>query len=318
MPSFVFIGHAKEDDTAARRLASGLRAAGIDVWLDVDRGLRGGDAWERKIRGMINECALFLPLISANTERRIEGFFRVEWDHALRRMRGISETVQFLVPVILDDTSAGFAKHVPDTFRAFQWTRLPTGVETKDFTELIADLIEARTGSRPVAPVGTGPVKSTAESEGPKPTNSVADALPVGHAPRLLAVSTRVHLQPRTPLITGVSFSGTTPTTLLIRAVGPGLARFGVPLALPDPEVQLCGAAGGTPIASNDGWSKYPPEFLTSITAMTNSVGAFPLQAGQADAAIVRKVPPGAYTVIVRSRSGAAGEVLLEIYQASG
>lgn len=317
MRSFVFIGHAKEDDIAARRLASGLKAVGIDVWLDVDRGLRGGDAWEQKIRGMINECTLFLPLISANTERRTEGFFRVEWDHALRRMRGISETVQFLVPVILDDTSVESAKHVPATFRAFQWTRLSGGVETKDFTDLITDLIEARTGTRPVAPARTGTVKSMAESDEQKPTNSAADAPQIGHAPRLLAVSTRVQLQPRTPLITGVSFSGTTPITLLIRAVGPGLARFGVQAVLPDPEIQLCGAAGGT-IASNDGWSKYPPEILNSITAITNSVGAFPLQPGQADAAIVRKVPPGAYIVIVRSRSGAAGEVLLEIYQALG
>ncbi len=316
MCSFVFIGHAKEDELSAKRLASGLKAAGIEVWLDVDRGLRGGDAWERKIYDKIKECALFLPLISLNTERRTEGFFRVEWDYALKRGRGISENVQFLVPIILDSTSVESAKHVPEKFRDVQWTRLPDGIVTTEFTDLIADLIEARTGNRPTFPGDLGNVPFEVGSERIRPTKSAAEIAPVGHASRLLAVSTRVHLQPRTPLVTGISFSGTAPTMLLIRAVGPGLARFGIPSPMPDPKIELFGAGGGIALAVNDGWFKSPDVALPKMTAIGNAVGAFPLQAGLMDAAIVHKVPPGAYTVIVQSRSGKAGEVLLEIYQA--
>src|SRR2546423_7168292 len=57
-----FISYASEDATAAERIASAPRSAGIEVWLDQSE-LRGGGAWDRKIR---KEIALFIPIISAN------------------------------------------------------------------------------------------------------------------------------------------------------------------------------------------------------------------------------------------------------------
>ena len=51
---------------------------GIEVWFDKIE-LRGGDVWERQIEDRIHECRLFIPLISAHTERRDEGCFRREW-----------------------------------------------------------------------------------------------------------------------------------------------------------------------------------------------------------------------------------------------
>ena len=50
----------------------------IEVWFDRDE-LRGGDSWDQKIRRQIRECALFVPLISAQTQGRGEGYFRREW-----------------------------------------------------------------------------------------------------------------------------------------------------------------------------------------------------------------------------------------------
>jgi len=41
--------------------------------------LRGGDVWDQKIRQQIRDCALFVPIISANTASRGEGYFRLEW-----------------------------------------------------------------------------------------------------------------------------------------------------------------------------------------------------------------------------------------------
>ena len=52
-----------------------LRAAGVEVWFDQTE-LRGGDAWDQKIRRQIKDCALFVPVISANTASRHEGYFR--------------------------------------------------------------------------------------------------------------------------------------------------------------------------------------------------------------------------------------------------
>ena len=51
-----------------------LRVAGIEVWFDQSE-LRGGDAWDQKIRQQIRDCVLFVPIISAATATRHEGYF---------------------------------------------------------------------------------------------------------------------------------------------------------------------------------------------------------------------------------------------------
>ena len=73
----VFLSYASQDVAAALRISTALRAAGVEVWLDQEGGLVGGDAWDRKIRERIGSCTLFVPLISANTQARHEGYFRL-------------------------------------------------------------------------------------------------------------------------------------------------------------------------------------------------------------------------------------------------
>jgi hypothetical protein len=73
----VFLSYASQDAEAAWRVCAGLRTAGVVVWLDQDGGLVGGDAWDAKIRRQIAECALFVPVISANTP--IRGCSRSSW-----------------------------------------------------------------------------------------------------------------------------------------------------------------------------------------------------------------------------------------------
>src|SRR6516165_1186076 len=67
----VFLSYASQDADAARRICDALRAEGIEVWFDQSE-LRGGDAWDRKIREQIRDCALFIPVISTNTASRRE------------------------------------------------------------------------------------------------------------------------------------------------------------------------------------------------------------------------------------------------------
>lgn len=122
----VFLSYSSSDADAAGRLAAGLRAAGIEVWLDSEGGLQTGDAWESKIRHQIKECLLFLPIISAGSESRPEGFFRIEWDLAAERARGIAAGIPFILPVTIDGTREPGAL-VPDRFRVVQWTRVPGG-----------------------------------------------------------------------------------------------------------------------------------------------------------------------------------------------
>jgi hypothetical protein len=65
----VFITYASQDANAALRICDALRTAGLEVWFD-QSDLRGGDAWDAAIRRQVKECALFLPVISANTDAR--------------------------------------------------------------------------------------------------------------------------------------------------------------------------------------------------------------------------------------------------------
>ncbi len=74
-PRAVFLSYASQDVDAARRIAEALRAFGIEAWFD-QQELRGGEAWEANIRKQIHDCALFMPVISATTEQRAEGYFR--------------------------------------------------------------------------------------------------------------------------------------------------------------------------------------------------------------------------------------------------
>ena len=81
----IFISYSRTDLAAARQLFAGLQDIGADVaWFDKSE-LKPGDDWEQKIRNAINGCYLFLPLVSANTETREEGFFREEWTLASER-----------------------------------------------------------------------------------------------------------------------------------------------------------------------------------------------------------------------------------------
>jgi TolB-like protein/tetratricopeptide (TPR) repeat protein len=139
MSGAVFLSYAKQDAEAARRICDALRAAGVEVWFDQSE-LRGGDSWDQKIRRQIRECALFIPLISASTQSRSEGYFRREWKLGVERTHDMADHVAFLVPVVLDGTTDRDA-HVPERFREVQWTHLAGGETTTAFCERIRGLV---------------------------------------------------------------------------------------------------------------------------------------------------------------------------------
>src|SRR5271167_719395 len=94
----VFLSYASQDAEAAKKICEALRAAGVEVWFDQSE-LRGGDTWDAKIRKQIKECALFVPVISANTQARGEGYFRLEWKLAVDRSHLMADDAPFLFPV---------------------------------------------------------------------------------------------------------------------------------------------------------------------------------------------------------------------------
>jgi adenylate cyclase len=135
----VFLSYASQDVEAAQQICAALRAAGIEVFFDQSE-LRGGDAWDSKIRQKIHDCALFIPIVSRHTQERLEGYFRHEWRLAIERTHHMAEQKPFLVPIVVDGTRDQEAV-VPDAFRAVQWTRLPGGDTPPAFVERIRRLL---------------------------------------------------------------------------------------------------------------------------------------------------------------------------------
>lgn len=171
----IFISYASADREAARLLSQTLLRVGLDAWLDEEE-LAGGEAWDAKIRHQIRTCTYFMPVISATTEARREGYFRREWRLAVERTLDLADDVTFLVPVVIDDTPENGAR-VPEKFTMVQWLRCPGGCETPGLLAVANRLVHddgapAATfprNSPPPLRVNTLPTRSAAKSRGPHP-----------------------------------------------------------------------------------------------------------------------------------------------------
>ncbi len=162
----VFLSYASEDRSAAQRIRDALPAFGMEVWYD-ESDLVGGDAWDQKIRGQIRACDYFMPVISAHTEARHEGYFRREWRLAVERTLDMADDHVFLLPVVIDATAEAGAR-VPDRFRAVQWLRVPDGQPTAALEAVCRRLVSGEDAPR-------------ASGEYPRPRRE-PQALPPGKA----------------------------------------------------------------------------------------------------------------------------------------
>ena len=112
-------------------------------------------------------------------------------------------------------------------------------------------------------------------------------------------------------LVVGFAINGNSPKPILVRAVGPTLANFGLPGAMPDPILTIY--RGAAPIDGNDNWGSNAR--ADDIVAKSALVGAFPLDRASRDAAILINLLPGAYTAqISAAGASASGVALLETY----
>ena len=138
----IFISYAREDLPAVQQLKAAMDAAGLTTWFDLDR-LESGDDYDRKIHANIARCSFFVPIISATTQRRHEGYFRREWSYAVDRSRNIAEGAVFIVPVCIDNTPEAEAL-VPEKFRSLHIARTPGGEPGPEFLRRLQDLCSGR------------------------------------------------------------------------------------------------------------------------------------------------------------------------------
>jgi hypothetical protein len=101
--------------------------------------------------------------------------------------------------------------------------------------------------------------------------------------------------------------NGQASARVVIRAIGPSLAAFGITSALQDPILELKNANGST-LISNDDWKQ-------SQEAEINQTGLAPTDIRES--ALVTSLPDGNYTALVRGKNNSTGVALVEVYSIS-
>ena len=127
--------------------------------------------------------------------------------------------------------------------------------------------------------------------------------------PRLIDVSVLKRLAAGNTISAGFVIGGSTAKTVLVRAIGPGLAQLGVSGFMSDPHVTLFNAAS-VKIAENDNWGGD-----AQINAAMTSVGAFALaDPASKDAVLLLTLAPGNYSAVADGVNNSAGYVIVEVY----
>jgi hypothetical protein len=106
--------------------------------------------------------------------------------------------------------------------------------------------------------------------------------------------------------IGGFIINGTASKNVLVRAIGPSLAQFGVPNALPDPVLELHGPGAFGTVTNND-WRDDPVQ-----EALIEGTGLAP--GNNLESAIYANLTPEAYTAVVRGNNNFGGVALIEVY----
>jgi len=110
-------------------------------------------------------------------------------------------------------------------------------------------------------------------------------------------------------LIAGFIIEGSGEQTVAVRAIGPSLANYGVPNPLSDPTIELVRQSDHATLAINDNWKDAPnaAELAASGFAPSNDL----------ESAILIRLPPGAYTAVMKGARNATGNGIVEVYRVS-
>ena len=137
------------------------------------------------------------------------------------------------------------------------------------------------------------------------------DAGSASDTAQLVNASTRAYVDTGDGvLVSGFVIDGDGSRRVLIRGVGPALGNFGVTGLLNDPTLKLF--SGTTELNANDNWSDNIN--ASAIAVAASAAGAFNINSGTADAALLIELPAGAYTAQVSGVANNTGTALLEIY----
>ncbi len=115
-------------------------------------------------------------------------------------------------------------------------------------------------------------------------------------------------------LILGFVIEGADPASekeVLIRGIGPGLLQYGVANPIANPQLWLVQIGSPEFLSPNLSWEEPHGQ---AVAMAAERVGAFPLEEGSLDTAIVATLHPGVYGAILIDLEGGEGEALIELY----
>jgi len=144
----IFLSYAGADREAAVQVATGLRAADIDIWMDLDE-IRLGESWIRRLEHGLSNCSGYMILVGTGGIRR---WVTEELSIALRRR---TEEGMPIFPLLLPGVTAG---DLPPFLGNIQAGVLNTNIQQVDFTALANQIraglnanfsLESRTLKRP-------------------------------------------------------------------------------------------------------------------------------------------------------------------------
>src|SRR5438132_1732858 len=114
-------------------------------------------------------------------------------------------------------------------------------------------------------------------------------------------------------MIGGFIVQGTTPKSVIIRAIGPELSQYGIPNPLADPTLELHDSNGAL-IASNDNWQNTIIGGIINQDQVPDIQNSGHAPGDASESAIIANLPPGNYTAIVRGVNNTTGVALVEAY----
>jgi ethanolamine utilization microcompartment shell protein EutS len=164
------------------------------------------------------------------------------------------------------------------------------------------------TATATVTPTATGTPSATATPTATATATATGTPIPTpspGLVSQVINLSTRMRVQTGDNVgIGGFIITGTVPKPLIIRAIGPTLARQDVIDVLADPTLELHGPAGFATITNNDWRDTQEAEIQATGIPPTNNL----------ESSIVVTLAPGAYTAIVSGNGNSSGVALVEVY----
>lgn len=134
----VFLSYAHSDKAIAKRIADGLKRAGLDVW-DAESEILPGENWADKIAQALRDSQAMVVLLTPNTFQSSNVSWEIEY--AL----GNKEYKKRLIPVIVGSPENFPRQNYPWILNHFQMIKLSEQIKQQDvgIKQIAQTLLEA-------------------------------------------------------------------------------------------------------------------------------------------------------------------------------